>query len=172
VPLQALQGGVLTAAMLEHLTSEQSEWLLAHLAATSPKAADPPGSSSADDGGPVVKQTTSDQHEALTDFLVGAQASGEQLSNQQYGCLAQHCKVRAARAAACGKKDRHMSWLLECTKRFLQHHHAIMTANVLVKPTTCAQMHMLQLYQADSGRIQPCTACSTDCRFGNAHAYT
>ena len=105
VPLQALQGGVLTAAMLEHLTSEQSEWLLAHLVATSPKTADAADSSSAtDDSSPAVAQTTPDQHEALTDFLVGATASGEQLSNQYYGCLAQHCKVRSARAAACGRK--------------------------------------------------------------------
>ena len=96
--LQALQCGVLTADMLEHLTSEQSEWLLAHLAAASPKTADPAGSSSANNGSPVVAQTTSDQHEALTDFLVGATASGEQLSSQHYGCLAQHCKVVAARA--------------------------------------------------------------------------
>lgn len=98
---------MLTAAMLEHLTSEQSEWLLAHLAATSPKTIDPPGGSSANDSSPVVTQTTTDQHEALTDFLVGATASGEQLTNQHYGCLAQHCKVRFARAAY-GTKDWHI----------------------------------------------------------------
>jgi hypothetical protein len=96
VVLQALQGGVLTAAMLEHLTNEQSEWLLAHLAACNPKAPDPFGSSSADDSSPAVAQITSDQHEALKDFLVGATAAGEQLSNQHYGCLAQHCEVAAA----------------------------------------------------------------------------
>ena len=102
--LQALQCGVLTADMLEHLTSEQSEWLLAHLAAASPKSADPAGSSSANNGSPVVAQTTSDQHEALTDFLVGATASGEQLSSQHYGCLAQHCKVWAAHTASATKR--------------------------------------------------------------------
>jgi hypothetical protein len=110
--VQALLGGVLTAAMLEHLPSEQSEWLLAHLAACTPKPLDPAGGSSADDSSPVAAQTTIDQHMALTDFLVGATASGEQLSSQHFGCLAQHCKVQAARAAACGMKDRHMSWWL------------------------------------------------------------
>jgi hypothetical protein len=113
---------VLAAAMLEHLTSEQSEWLLAHLAATSPKTADPTDGSSADDGSAVVKQTSSDQHEALTDFLVGATASGEQLSNQHYGCLAQHYKVRTARAAACSTNDRHVAWWLSHDSRKAHHH--------------------------------------------------
>lgn len=106
--LQALQGGVLTGAMLEHLTSEQSEWLLAHLATTngSNRTAD----GSRDDGGggdgdggsssPVaVAMTASDQHAALTDFLVGATASGEQLSSQHYGCLAPHCQVGTIRCS-------------------------------------------------------------------------
>lgn len=88
---QALQAGVLTAPMLEHLTSEQSEWLLGRLAATNGKHSGCDG----DGSGPVAAgMAASDQHAALADFLVGASASGEQLSSQHYGCLAAHCEVR------------------------------------------------------------------------------
>lgn len=146
--MQALQGGVLSAAMLEHLTSEQSEWVLAHLASLSSsggsKADDGSssrgggdnatadgagltGSGNAEDGGssgggaavddassgsarreslisggsPVVVAPAAvplaDQHAALTDFLVGATASGEQLSAQHYGCLSAFGEVSSSR---------------------------------------------------------------------------